>query len=129
MPTLLEWIGSPAASDLDGVSLWPNLASGGAIGQRTLIADGILYGDPQTMIQRWPMKVVVGDQLRPLRATSLDVDPKENRNLLETRVDVADSLLDELRKLQARTAVRKPTLPPGVDPSVLDRLRSLGYIR
>lgn len=129
MPTLLEWIGVPSAVDLDGVSLWPNLATGATISQRTLLTDGILYGTSETAIQRWPLKVVVGEQLRPLRATDLAVDPQERHNLLETQSNVADPLVSELRRHLTRATAPKPYLPPGLDPSVLDRLRSLGYIR
>ena len=130
MPTLLEWIDVPVVADLEGVSLWPNLATGATISQRTLLADGILYGRPETMIQRWPLKVVVSEQLRPLRVTDLSVDPEERHNLLDTQPNVADPLVAHLRRqLTAATAPNRRQPPASLDPSVLDRLRSLGYIR
>ena len=68
-PTLLEWIGVSQPAALDGVSLWPNLTTGATIASRTLMAEGRIYGRAESTMLRWPLKVVVDEQLRPQRVT------------------------------------------------------------
>jgi arylsulfatase A-like enzyme len=129
-PTLLEWIGVSPPAALDGVSLWPNLTTGAAIAGRTLLAEGRIYGRAERMMLRWPLKVVVDEQLRPQRVTDLSVDPGEQRNLLDTVPEAADPLVADLRaRLAAVTPNATSQQPKGLDPGVLERLRSLGYIR
>jgi hypothetical protein len=79
---------------------------------------------------RWPLKVVVDEQLRPQRVTDLSVDPGEHHNLLDTVPQGVDRLVADLRaRLATVTPMAASQQPKTLDPSVLERLRSLGYIR
>ena len=138
-PTILEWMDAAALGDLDGRSLWENLSRETPIADRTLIAEGLLYGDPQTAILRWPLKLVVDSELQPLRAVDLDADPLEAVDLLPAGSAESPALAELLRarvKAEAlRVQFRDAFLPEAspeleeADPETLERLRSLGYLR
>jgi arylsulfatase len=75
---------------------------------------------------RWPWKLIVSDR-GERELFRLDTDPAESRDRAGAEVEA--ELLRELE--QARAALSAPkelTVPRGVDPSLRDRLRGLGYI-
>ena len=115
-PTMLEWADVPRRPHLDGLSLWPNLTTAATIPPRTLLAQGRIYGPPESMLLRWPLKVVVDAQLRPQRASDLDLDPTEQQNILDDRSEVVAQLVAEL---QTRLAAVRPDqqrqVPAGID--------------
>ena len=128
-PTLIDAVGGVGQMQFDGVSLWPNLRTGAAIPARTLMAQGKLYGPGESMVLRWPLKLVVDDELRPQRVSDLEADPGEQRNLIDADVDSVKWMVTELRGRFTAASRARDDKPPALDPGVLDRLRSLGYVR
>lgn len=129
-PTILEWAGVDIPSDFDGLSLWPNLAGERQFPERTLIAEGRLYGDLHAAAAiRWPLKVVVDSERHPVRAIDLATDPDERTDLLASSDERPEGAVGGLiSTLRGRVVDRQdePALP---DDDTLESLRSLGYIR
>ena len=79
-PTVLDSLGIAPPTPFDGIPLWTNLTAVEPLPQRTLFAEGLLYGPPQSAIVRWPNKIIVDhpdrDVLERLRSLGyLRVNP------------------------------------------------------
>ncbi len=75
-------------------------------------------------------KLILSDDGRRELYDLLD-DPAEQRNLIDTRPDVAQRLSDALAHWETQTPAYDPKsnlASPALDPQTLDALRSLGYI-
>ena len=100
-------------SPFDGHSLWPTVSAGESLPTRTLFSEGIHSSgpNPQSAVVHWP---------------------HERTNLAGEARATIDALIAHLCRHQQtaqdidQAADRMPAAP---DPSVLERLRALGYVR
>ena len=129
-PTVLEWAAVDIPADFDGLSLWPNLAGERQFPERTLIAEGRLYGDQYAAAAiRWPLKVVVDSDRNPVRAIDLAADPDERTDLLVSSDDRPDGAVGGLISTLRGRVVDSQDEPALLDDDTLESLRSLGYVR
>jgi arylsulfatase A-like enzyme len=129
-PTILEWAGVDIPSDFDGLSLWPNLAGERKFPERTLIAESRLYGDRYAAAAiRWPLKVVVDSDRRPVRAIDLATDPDERTDVLALSDERSEGAVEGLISTLRGRVVDSHDEPALLDDDTLESLRSLGYIR
>ena len=132
MPTVLEWVGAEAVTDLDGLSLWANLTAQEPVDDRALLMESPLYGRPHTSLVRWPFKMIVDAHDTPVSLVDLGQDPLERTNVLESHPTVADAMTAELhahRRTAARARVEAPDEAATPSDEILERLKSLGYVR
>ncbi len=125
-PTLLEAVGLDAPERLDGVSLWPNLARGAALPERTIAFEDVLYGGELRGAVRWPWKVVTASG-GGARHWNLERDPGERGAGGGPRPAAAQELLAELERVRAE-AEPDPVGTSELDAETRDGLRELGYI-
>jgi arylsulfatase A-like enzyme/Tfp pilus assembly protein PilF len=130
VPTVLDALGLPSASDLDGETLWP-VVTGGA---RAIV--------PAAYAESYYPKLHYGwSELRALRADGWKVidaptaelyalgrDRQEATNLYAGQQSLADRMIAEARRLEE--GMTGGTQPEAATPDrdTLERLRSLGYI-
>ena len=132
LPTVLEWVGVEALNDLAGVSLLPNFFGQESISERTLLMESPLYGRPHTSVLHWPFKMIVDVDDMPMSIVDLDHDPFEQKNILASHAAVAETMtatLHELRRAAARGTAMTPDEAAAPSGEILERLRSLGYVR
>jgi arylsulfatase A-like enzyme len=128
-PTALVALGATVPGGLYGESLWPLLVGRGRdAAERTIVAEGTLYGREKKMALRWPHKLVVTAGRAAPQLYDLDADPAELRDVHRMNSEVAHALradLDHWIQLGQRD-----TTPETVelDPELSDRLRELGYL-
>ena len=131
-PTVFEWVGVTPPGRLDGISLWPNLATAETLSQRTLFAEGRLYGPARFTAVRWPHKILVDQGNELLAVFDLEHDYRERLNRLASLRDTGTLLqtaLVDRRRAAAKTMRSRPAVSPELSGESLDRLRSLGYVR
>ena len=131
-PTVLDRLGIAPPNPFDGISLWPNLSAVAPLPQRTLFAEGLIYGPPQSAVVRWPHKIIVNHHDDSICVYNLEQDPRERNSLAADNRELADALIVELNRHQRLAqAPGNPTnrQPAEPDRDVLERLRSLGYLR
>ena len=131
-PTILDWLGMEPLPSTDGISLWPNLSSGIPIPERTLYAQHVFNGPSRSAILRWPLKVVVDAEFRPIRVIDLDADPDENSpdELTDWPTPITTLAQQFLKLTRGVNAGQKPQNEElELDEETLERLRSLGYVR
>jgi arylsulfatase A-like enzyme/tetratricopeptide (TPR) repeat protein len=125
VPTVLEAIGAAADPSLPGASL-------SAAMRDAATPDRPVYFEAMTanLSRGWaPLRGVIAARQKyidlPLpELYALEADPGESRNLVPSRRDRADVLLNMLRAFNVA-----PPAPPGEESSdVRDRLRALGYL-
>ena len=131
-PTVLDSLGIAPPTPFDGISLWPNLTAVEPLPQRPLFAEGMLYGAPQTAVVNWPHKIIVNHDLGLFDVFDLAGDPLERSSRAGNASEPPHPLIADLcrhhRSVQdmARATDRAPAAPGR---EVLERLRSLGYLR
>ena len=129
-PTLLEWLDVEPLPSTDGISLWPNLSSEAPISERTLYAEGVLYGPARSAILRWPIKVVVDGDFRPIRAFDLAADPNERTAWKAIDPGYVTTLVEQMRTFgRSVESAQSEGDEVELDDEALKSLRSLGYIR
>ena len=97
MPTLLNLVGIPIPTPLDGVSLVSTMF-GKTIADRMLVADG-LYS--KTQIIRWgtwKLFVHVGKKLTPYELYDYKNDPKEAKNIISSHFPLALEIIEQYQK-------------------------------
>lgn len=119
-PTLLELLGVAAVDRGPGVSLLRPPAAG----ERTLVAEDLLYGKPRRAAIRWPWKLEVGDGRA--RLYRLDRDPGETRDVADRYPGNARSLREDLAALAERSGESREGVT--LDAETERNLRSLGYV-
>ena len=132
MPTVLDWLTVEPPAPMDGVSLRSNLVDEAAIAERALFAESVLYGPPHTAVIRWPYKMIVDAEDTPVSLVDLQADPSENHNVLAARPDVVAAMAADLyaqRKAAARARAAAPDEQASPGEEIIERLRSLGYVR
>ena len=131
MPTALDLLGIAPPKGISGVSLAPLMA--GATPELGLDA----YSEAM-----YPLHHYGWSDLRALRSGrykvidaprpelyDIDRDPAESTNLFESRRQLGDRLIGQLRALEGGFAKTEAALPPGdVDPEARERLAALGYV-
>ena len=131
-PTVLDSLGIAPPTPFDGISLWPNLTAVEPLPQRPLFAEGVLYGAPQTAVVNWPHKIIVNHQDGLTDVFDLARDPRERSRRARNASDPPHPLIADLCRHQrlahdmGRATDRAPAAPGR---EVLERLRSLGYLR
>ncbi|MGH9334718.1 MAG: tetratricopeptide repeat protein, partial [Vicinamibacteria bacterium] len=126
-PTLLEVLGLPAASGIDGRSLVSQMRGEAEEEARPVYTESqyakLHYG--------WsPLEAVVADGFKYIHAPrpemyDLSRDPDETRNLIDTQSARAGRM-EEL--LAGWTAGMTETSPEAVDAETLSKLQALGYV-
>ena len=129
MPTVLELVGAPVPTGLEGRSLAPLLA-GGASDLNLAAYSESLYARNH---YGWSELRSLRDGRYKFIATTrpelydLERDPRELRNLYDERRSLAERMAEELRRLGAETTA-EASGPAAVDPETRERLAALGYI-
>jgi arylsulfatase A-like enzyme/tetratricopeptide (TPR) repeat protein len=129
MPTLLERLGVPVPSAVQGQSLLP-LAEGR---RRDLLALSETFY-PRYHYGWSDLQAVSDGRYKFIKAPErelydLQTDPGETHNLATSNARRADALEQLLRDLQARSAgAGASAAPRPVDPDAEERLRALGYV-
>lgn len=119
-PTLLELLGVAADDRGPGVSLLrPQVA-----GERTLVAEDLLYGPPRRAAIRWPWKLKVDG--RRARLYRLDRDRDETRDVADRHRDIVAALRQDLAASAERAAESRKGV--NLDAETERNLRSLGYV-
>lgn len=131
MPTALDLLGLEPPAGISGVSLAPLMA--GATPELGLDA----YSEAM-----YPLHHYGWSDLRALRSGrykvidaprpelyDVDRDPGESTNLFESRRQLGERLITQLRSLEGGFTKTEAALPPGdVDPEARERLAALGYV-
>lgn len=138
MPTILEAVGYEKGGgrsvtdlepeSLDGLSLWPLLQRGRGLGDRRLLAEGMLYGKPRQALIDWPLKLVYRPRTGSRSLFDLSRDPGELHDLAADRPQATERLLAILE--ERRASLTEPTgreVP--LDASTRDELEALGYLQ
>ncbi len=140
MPTVAEWMGVEIKSPADGRSLVP-LMTGDETEERLALLGQTEYGPVRAGL-RWlghkyitsvpfeGKRVPVSPEPPPRQLYDLRADPGEFDNLVSERPRMAE-LLDRMLHDQHPGWDRfiSPDLSNEADPEVVERLRSLGYLR
>lgn len=141
MPTLLEAAGVAAPATFAGSSLWNALREGPASRSesvirfdRSLLAEGLLYGDEQKALIKWPWKLLIDIEDDAQLFYNLDSDPAEGgrlepEDLDEAGQDLAFGMLAELQAIMLEAGSHAPGRGAALSEETLQRLRALGYIR
>ena len=131
-PTVLDNLGIAPPTPFDGISLWPNLSAVEPLPQRPLFAEGVLYGATQTAVVNWPHKIIVNHQDGLIDGYDLARDPRERSSRAGNASAPLPPLIADLCHHQRLAQEVGPSLdqqPAEPDRDVLERLRSLGYLR
>ena len=141
-PTVLDLVGLPVPSGLDGVSLLPLVIHEGASAAGTRPADtSETLGGPVSYAEtyhprfryNWSELVAVAtERWKYVRAPQpelydLQEDPKELRNVWAEHPRIAATLARQLESMGPPKGEAEPT-PAKLDPEALARLRALGYV-
>jgi arylsulfatase A-like enzyme len=127
-PTILEALGLEVFDGTLGRSLWPLLTRGEELPERLLVAEGALWGPDLRAGIAWPRKVILDVDSGEVRLFDLRNDPREMVDLGDDPALVADLLERlEMQLLAASHDVRHQAVE--LDPEMVRRLRSLGYIQ
>jgi arylsulfatase A-like enzyme len=134
LPTLMELLGEPLESPVDGVSLVPAMR-GDDLDERLLFAE---YGAnsrnwaKSVWNEQWRYTEMSLDGVRTAELFDREVDPREEVNLVDERPEVAATLrtaLDMHFGPERRVIATEDDRPPDtMDPETEERLRALGYI-
>lgn len=131
-PTLVELLGLPDPGALRGESLVPLLERKTKAAPRPFVAELNLDGRRLTSIRWGDWRLIWDSGAAGVgKLYELSRDPTESTDLSRQRPDVALALSDSL----ARWRAGLPPLPvdlkdsPAMDAELIERLRSLGYIR
>lgn len=140
MPTIADLLRVAVADDSDGRSLLPAMR-GDEREERTALA-GQTKSGPLRVAIRWKgykyirtvapgrVDLPLNPEPPPAQLYDLTHDPEERVNLADRRPEMVRLLDDELRRIHPgvdRTV--DPAEAGKIDPELLERLRSLGYLR
>jgi choline-sulfatase len=139
-PTVLDLVGLPVPSGLDGVSLLPMVAHAGAMGSlptepSDALAGPLSYAEtyyPRFRYNWSDLAAVETERWKFIRAPrpelyDLRQDPKERRDVSTEHPRVVATLAKHLESMNLVRAGELPT-PAPLDPDALARLRALGYV-
>jgi arylsulfatase A-like enzyme len=118
-PTAIEAAGGTPANDLDAVSLLPILQGGEIETDRTLYfvrrEGGMRYGGKayHAVIQG-PWKLLQNDPYCPMQLYNLELDPREQHNVVDDHAGVVRELSAQLRK-QIQYGGQIPWQPPAAE--------------
>ena len=127
-PTILDALGLEVFEGTMGKSLWPLLTRGEELSGRLLVAEGALWGPDTRAGIAWPHKVILDLESGQARLFDLISDPGEQQDLGGDSA-LAGTLLErlEMQILASARNVRHQGVE--LDPEMVRRLRSLGYIQ
>ncbi len=131
-PTVLDWLGLQLPIPLDGISLWPNLSAVVPLPPRPLFAEAQSHGSPRSAVVHWPQKIIVNHMDGLIDVFDLVRDPHERTPRAGNAGENPHPLIADLCRHQHsaqvfdRSTDRAPARPAQ---DVLERLRSLGYLR
>ena len=128
MPTVLELLGVRHDAQMDGKSLLPFVA--GARPDLDAYAENLYpnlrFGWSAVRALRSERFKII-DTTRP-ELYDLQHDPEEQQNLFDTRRDVAEPMLQRLRRDEYLSVDRLGPEPRAMDPELQKRLSALGYV-
>lgn len=133
MPTLLEALGIPVPGSVEGRSLLREIQ-----GKSHLAGASILYSETYLPLLhfRWsPLRGLQSQGVKYIDAPQPELydtrtDPRELKNLLNSRQSQASQMHDQLEALIRRFTAKAGNAAAekeATDPALLERLRSLGY--
>jgi choline-sulfatase len=128
MPTVLALLGVRPDARMDGESLLPLVA--GARRERGAYAENLYpslqFGwSPIRALRSTRFKVI--DTARP-ELYDLQHDPDERQNLFDRRRDIAEPMLQQLRRDASLAGDRRRPEPPALDRELQQHLGALGYV-
>ncbi len=124
LPTVVDALGLPFSSPVDGISLWASLSRGKKLPKRALLAQNSLYGSQRQTLVEWPYKLIVNLEREQVLLFDLEKDPGETTNLSESH--------PKLRQRLFAAMPERGTLPMrgkevDLDEETSEQLRALGY--
>ena len=128
-PTILDFLGFPAGSDMQGASLIP-MINGTEATHRTAYSES-LYAQQH---YGWsPLKSLTTDRHELIESPKSELfdrrnDPKQLRNLIDEKESVASDLLEQLQAVVDQYTRKDLEGPRKMDADTEARLRSLGYL-
>jgi choline-sulfatase len=142
-PTVLDLVGRPVPTGLDGTSLLPRVAcesAGSCPAAPTDDSAGGVVGPVSYAESYFPrfhhgwseLVLLETERWKSIRAPRPELydrqrDPKELENVYEQHRGVAATLTAQLEAMKAVAAGGEPK-PGKIDPEALERLRALGYV-
>jgi arylsulfatase A-like enzyme len=127
-PTILEALGLEVFEGTMGRSLWPLMTRGESLPQRLLVAEGSLWGPDMRAGIAWPRKLILDLESGQVQLFDLRNDPAEQVDLGSDPSLVGDLVERlEMQLVAASHDVRYQGVE--LDPEMVRRLRSLGYIQ
>ncbi len=141
LPTILDLLAMNSSTGFDGASMLPLMVRGRTQSMPRRLEDDDLFalserddaaGPHHIMsIRTGEMKLYVikkGDKIVRRMLYYLSDDPKEERNLLSSHKQLADSLWRQFERMKAQRSC-PPLESAKIDEETRERLRSLGYVQ
>jgi arylsulfatase A-like enzyme/predicted Zn-dependent protease len=128
-PTVLDLLGLPPESDMQGASLIP-VMNGTETTGRTAYSES-LYA--QVHYGWSPLKSLTTRKYQYIDSPKAELfdregDPRQQHNLIETKASVAGSLKDQLQEIAAQFTRKDLAGPAKLDADTEAKLRALGYL-
>ncbi|MDG2303472.1 MAG: sulfatase [Candidatus Binatia bacterium] len=126
-PTVLDVMGLPPGTTMEGTSLVPAITSGQAP-EREVFSESIAYGYEKKAIRVGDWKYILSlpdslDELYDLRA-----DPGETTNLAASDPERTAAMRRRVEEIVAGFAPEEPTEPTGISEETRRNLQALGYL-
>ena len=129
-PTILQFLGTSRPSQFQGQSLLQSLSHEAAGNSREIYSESLYaqrhYGCSPLLCLRVGHYKYIEAPKRELY--DLSRDPGESHNLYAANATLALSYRQRLLDLRARYSPRHPVQAQAVDPALVERLASLGYV-
>ena len=122
MPAILDMVGQPDPSALDGVTLWPLLSRGQTLPDRDLFWHYPHYGNqggsPGSAIRRGPWKLIVFYEDDRMELYNIDTDMEEQHNRIESELERAESMRETLDAWLENVDAQMPSPnPAAIEPT------------
>ena len=129
-PTVRDAVGLEREAISAGVSLWPTLTSRSRPPrERSLFAEGTLYGQGRVAVVRWPYKLEIEEATGQRRLFDLSADPREINDLAADEPELMERLSREVAVLRSTATATEDLGDTELDEQTRRELEALGYVQ